>query len=164
MHFILFFFNRDDESDDKTLASIGGKDQSLDLFHLIGKVLYCKRTEEPEICQIRNIENSRNRNQLIIEPEELLDKLPTSTESFVGFMHQSYLDFFSSIQDASQAVENLSYAEPFFNEWTVSNFRTKKSGKKSISKTVHIFLGFTFEFLFVLRAGHTRSVNVRDAL
>ena len=101
---------------------------------------------------------------MIIEPEELLDKLPTSTESFVGFMHQSYLDFFSSIQDASKAVENLSYAEPFFNEWTVSNFRTKKSGKKSISKTVHIFLGFTFEFLFVLRAGHTRSVNVRDAL
>ena len=55
-------------------------------------------------------------------------------------MHQSYLDFFSSIQDASKAVENLSYAEPFFNEWTVSNFRTKKLGRENlISKTVNIF-------------------------
>ena len=80
-------------------------------------------------------------------------------------MHQSYLDFFSSIQDASKAVENLSYAEPFFNEWTVSNFRTKKLGRENlISKTVNIFLGFTFAFLFVLGVGLTQSVIVRDPL
>ena len=28
------------------LASIGGKDPTLDLFHAMGKVLYCKRDEE----------------------------------------------------------------------------------------------------------------------
>jgi hypothetical protein len=27
------------------LASIGGKDPSLDLFHAMGKVLYCKRED-----------------------------------------------------------------------------------------------------------------------
>ncbi len=31
--------------DGSTLASIGGKDPSLDLFHAMGKVLYCKREE-----------------------------------------------------------------------------------------------------------------------
>ena len=35
-----------DSESGSTLASIGGKDPSLQLFHAMGKVLYCKREEE----------------------------------------------------------------------------------------------------------------------
>lgn len=38
-----------------TLASIGGKDPSLDLFHAMGKVLYCKREDTDLVtnCKIK---------------------------------------------------------------------------------------------------------------
>ena len=36
-----------------TLASIGGKDPSLDLFHAMGKVLYCKREDTDLVSNYR---------------------------------------------------------------------------------------------------------------
>jgi cell cycle checkpoint protein len=102
------------------LAVIGGKDPTLDLFHAIGKVLYCKRTDEPEQQPLPPHMIKRTRNELVIDPEELLDKIPSSPDSFAAFLHQNYPDFYSNIKDLSQAAENLSIADPFFNEWTVS--------------------------------------------
>ena len=94
-------------------------------MHVIGKVLYAKRTEEPETSLsqgmiLKNVPKSKLRNQLVIDPEELLDNLPISTEHFVGFLHQNYMDFFSNIQDVCKVAENFSLSDPYFNEWTVS--------------------------------------------
>ena len=107
-------------SSSRALASIGGKDSSLDLFHMIGKVLYCKRTEEQDACESMNLVKTRMRKKLVIDPEELLENLPTSTSGFIGFLQQSCLDFFTDITNASKAVEYLSVSDQFFNEWTVS--------------------------------------------
>ena len=111
--------DRSNEIGSRVLASIGGKDSSLDLFHMIGKVLYCKRTEEQDACESMNLVKSRIRKKLVINPEELLENLPTSTNGFVGFLQQSCLDFFNDITNASRAMEYLSVSDQFFNEWTV---------------------------------------------
>jgi len=103
-----------------SLAVIGGKNVNLDLFHAIGKVLYAKRTDEMESREIKMLSHNKKkaRNKLEVDPEELLENIPTSTHSFAAFLHQSYLDFFTDIHDLSNAAENLSMSDPFFHEWT----------------------------------------------
>ena len=99
-------------SDSKGLAKIGGKDSSLDLFHAIGKVLYCKREE--------GAKNSRGK--LLSNPEEILQAAPMTPDSFTCFLHQSYLDFFTNMDDLAAAADHYSLADSFFNEWTVKIF------------------------------------------
>ena len=102
------------------LAVIGGKNVNLDLFHAIGKVLYCKRTEEMESREKKVLsQTDKRRYKLEIDPEELLENIPMSAHSFTAFLHQSYADFFTNIKDLANAAENLSICDPFFNEWTV---------------------------------------------
>ena len=60
------------------------------------------------------------RYKLEIDPEELLENIPTSANSFTAFLHQSYTDFFTNMKDLAGAAENLSICDPFFHEWTVS--------------------------------------------
>ena len=100
------------------LASIGGKDSCLDLFHGMGKILYNKREESTESY---NVKHSLKRKCLQNSPEELLDKVPMSEDSLNCFLHQNYADFFSKMDDLSLAAEHISLADGFFNEWTVSN-------------------------------------------
>ena len=110
--------NSKNSSTTKNLAVIGAKDSNLDLFHAIGKVLYCKRTEESENSKF--VDKTKLRKKLMTDPEELMENIPTSEDNFTAFLHQSYGDFFTDIKDLSQAVENLSFSDNFFNEWTVS--------------------------------------------
>ena len=126
------------------LAAIGGKDPTIDLFHAIGKVLYCKREGEenaqsaasdfdllPRKLQHPKTNITYERRKLKINPEELLEHIPMSGPgAFTAFLHHSYLDFFggsNGIHEVADAAESLSYADPFFNEW-VSN------GKISLSE------------------------------
>ena len=102
-----------------TLAVIGGKNNKMDLFHAIGKVLYCKRTDEIESRE-KSLCQNKTRFKLEIDPEELLENIPTSANSFTAFLHQSYTDFFTNMKDLAGAAENLSICDPFFHEWTVS--------------------------------------------
>ena len=128
-------YQKNKGDNDGSLAEIGGKDPTIDLFHAIGKVLYCKREEEDNGIKSlskdkdllpRKFHNPRGnityaRRGLKIDPEELLNHIPMSTPaSFAAFLHQSYLDFFggeNGIHEVADAAESLSYADPFFNEW-----------------------------------------------
>ncbi len=103
------------------LASIGGKDPSLDLFHAIGKVLYCKRTDFAEAARLPASLKNKSRKELIINPEELLENVPISQDGFIAFLHENYTDFCCDIKDLSVAADNLSKSDPFFHEWTVSS-------------------------------------------
>ena len=85
----------------------------------IGKVLYCKRTDEIESRE-KSLCQNKTRYKLEIDPEELLENIPTSANSFTAFLHQSYTDFFTNMKDLAGAAENLSLCDPFFHEWTVS--------------------------------------------
>jgi cell cycle checkpoint protein len=130
---------------ENNLATVGGKDPTIDLFHAIGKVLYCKR-EEGEIGEVslaqdismlpRKFQTPQGnityaRHSLKINPEELLEHIPISTPgAFTAFLHHSYLDFFggaTGIHEAAEAAESLSKADPFFNEWV-------STGKISLSE------------------------------
>ena len=113
--------NSSQNSGSSNLAVIGGKNVNLDLFHAIGKVLYCKRTDEMESREKKLCQN-KARHKLEIDPEELLENIPTSANSFTSFLHQSYTDFFTNIKDLASAAENLSICDPFFHDWTVSFF------------------------------------------
>ena len=72
--------------------------------------------------KLLNNHKNKARYKLEVNPEELLENIPTSTHSFAAFLHQSYLDFFTDIKDLSNAAENLSICDPFFHEWTVSTY------------------------------------------
>ena len=106
-------------SSGEPLASVGGKDPSLDLFHAIGKVLYCKREEE--VLALNKLRGPKHRAPLQNNPEAVLAKAPMSEDSFACFLHQSYADFFSKMDDLADAAEYFSAADPLFNEWTVRN-------------------------------------------
>ncbi len=111
-----------------SLASVGGRDPSLDLFHALGKVLYCKREEgggggHPSARPL-------SRSNLLFDPEEVLDRAPTSPESFACFLHQNYPPFFSKMEDLAEAAGRISDADQLFVEWTV--------GKTVFGKSVWI--------------------------
>ena len=112
------------QKSERSLAVIGGKDFNIDLFHAIGKVLYAKRSEEKESQSLLPSHlKPKIRHKLSFDPNELMNNIPMSTDSFTMFLHQSYLDFFTNIKDLSQAAESFSLSDPFFHEWTVSYFK-----------------------------------------
>ena len=55
-----------------SLSKIGGRDQRLQLFHALGKVLYSKRGEVEESWQLPRILRKHTRNQLLACPEEVM--------------------------------------------------------------------------------------------
>ena len=108
---------------DIDLAKIGGRDTSLDMFHAIGKVLYCKRsTDSLEEFPVPENKVSLKRSPLMSNPEEILLTSPLSEDSLTCFLHQSYTSFFGKIDDLANAADQLSFADGFFNEWLVKHF------------------------------------------
>ena len=118
------------KSEKRSLAVIGGRDLNIDLFHAIGKVLYAKRTEEKESQVLpQHLELQNRRHKLSFDPEELMNNIPMSKDSFTAFLHHSYPDFFTNIKDFSMAAETFSISDPYFHEWTVrfmSSFKNYK--------------------------------------
>jgi hypothetical protein len=59
-------------------AAVGGKDQSLVLFHGLGKVLYAKRasTGPPEPCPLPAALERHRRLPLLADPEQVLENTP----------------------------------------------------------------------------------------
>ena len=108
------------KSEKRSLAVIGGKDLNIDLFHAIGKVLYAKRTEEKESQVLPNHLKFYSRYKLSFDPDELMNNIPMSKDSFTAFLHHSYPDFFTNIKDFSMAAESFSISDPYFHEWSVS--------------------------------------------
>ncbi len=98
-----------------SLASVGGRDPALDLFHALGKVLYCKREEVT-----KPFMTNASMPALLFDPEEVLERAPASPESFTCFLHQNYPTFFSSVDDLASGAEFLSLADQLFVEWTVT--------------------------------------------
>jgi len=104
-------------------SSVGEKDASFDLFHAMGKVLYCKRhldlNLEPHRLAAKH-QKSKAREPLQSSPVEVFDKCPIGTDSFTCFLHQNYLDFFDDMNQTAEAAEYFSSADPFFKEWTTA--------------------------------------------
>ncbi|XP_062828370.1 LOW QUALITY PROTEIN: cell cycle checkpoint protein RAD17 [Anolis carolinensis] len=101
------------------IQAIGGKDASLFLFHALGKILYCKRepTTEPGFPQLPPHLSEYERNHLLVEPEDVIEKSHMPGDLFNLYLHQNYVDFFSDIDDVVRASEYLSTADFMCSNW-----------------------------------------------
>ncbi|CAL8253122.1 unnamed protein product [Boreogadus saida] len=101
---------------------IGGKDVSLFLFRALGKILHFKRetVEGPQEAEQHKLPphlSEHHRHSLLIHPELVVERSHMSAEFFNLYLHQNYLDFFSTVEDVARASEYLSDADFFTGEW-----------------------------------------------
>jgi len=50
----------------------------------------------------------------------LIEQCHISAPTFIGFLFENYIDFYTSIDDAAQLCDHLSLAEYILNEWEVN--------------------------------------------
>ena len=111
---------------DSTLSKIGGKDQSLVMFHALGKILYAKRSELNEDFSLPQMLQKHKRKVLKSNPDEVIEKTTLSPDAFNCFLHHNYLPFFTKVQDVQRLSEYFSMSDLFLSEWGTS-------GKMSLS-------------------------------
>ncbi|CAF3210738.1 unnamed protein product [Rotaria socialis] len=95
-------------SNNKLKVSIGklnSKDTCLSLFQGLGRILYKKDSEEDS--------TDENKNQ----PENFIEQCHISAPTFIGFLFENYIDFYSSIDDAATLCDHFSITEHILNEW-----------------------------------------------
>uniref|UniRef100_A0A8C8VI82 Cell cycle checkpoint protein RAD17 n=1 Tax=Pelusios castaneus TaxID=367368 RepID=A0A8C8VI82_9SAUR len=109
---------------DKTLENqeiqaIGGKDASIFLFHALGKILYCKREprSDSEFLRLPSHLSEYERDALLVQPEDVVEKSHMPGDLFNLFLHQNYVDFFTDIDDLVRASEYLSTADFLCSNW-----------------------------------------------
>uniref|UniRef100_A0A3P9P310 RAD17 checkpoint clamp loader component n=1 Tax=Poecilia reticulata TaxID=8081 RepID=A0A3P9P310_POERE len=101
---------------------IGGKDVSFFLFRALGKILHCKRgngdcPNERLVLPFHLLQH--HREELLVQPELVVERSETSGEFFSLCLHQNYLDFFSDIEDVDRASEYLSDADLLTGNWMI---------------------------------------------
>lgn len=100
-------------------AAIGGKDASLFLFRALGKVLYCKRSQEQGVTEtLPKHLLAQERMPLQENAENIFEKTSMGAASFSLFLHQNCLAFFSDIHDIGQALQHLTDSDILAAEWT----------------------------------------------
>uniref|UniRef100_A0A3P9MB82 RAD17 checkpoint clamp loader component n=1 Tax=Oryzias latipes TaxID=8090 RepID=A0A3P9MB82_ORYLA len=106
--------------DQEEERAIGGKDAALFLFRALGKILHCKRgghTEVPSPALPPHLLH-HCREDLLVEPEVVVERSHVSAEMFNLYLHQNYLDFFSEVEDVERASEYLSDGDLLAADWT----------------------------------------------
>uniref|UniRef100_A0A8C4Z2J7 RAD17 checkpoint clamp loader component n=1 Tax=Gadus morhua TaxID=8049 RepID=A0A8C4Z2J7_GADMO len=99
---------------------IGGKDVSLFLFRALGKILHFKSESPRKLSGQHKLPphlSEHQRHSLLIHPELVVERSHMSAEFFNLYLHQNYLDFFSTVEDVARASEYLSDADFFTGEW-----------------------------------------------
>jgi hypothetical protein len=73
-------------------AAVGGKDQSLVLFHGLGKVLYAKRASNgpPEPCPFPAALERHRRLPLLADPEQVLENTPIRCVAILVYASQCF--------------------------------------------------------------------------
>jgi len=100
-------------------SAICGRDSMLTLFHAVGKVLHCKRddvTSASEDLLPEHMSNLRRR-LLLVEPEDVVDKVHLTCEQFVAFLQQNFIDFHTGIDDVVLTSSYLSDCETLTANW-----------------------------------------------
>jgi len=119
--------SKNDRVMDSELSKIGGKDQSLVMFHALGKILYAKRSDQMETFPLPKMLEKHSRKVLKSNPDEVIEKTTLSPDPFNCFLHHNYPPFFTKIQDAQRLSEYFSISDLFLKEWGTS-------GKMSLSE------------------------------
>jgi len=100
------------------LSKIGGRDQSLVMFHALGKILYSKRTEELETFPLPPQLETYRRKNLVACPEEVLSHTTLPPDPFTAFLHHNFPPFFSQLQDVVRLSDYMSSADLLLQEWS----------------------------------------------
>ncbi|CAB0010614.1 unnamed protein product, partial [Nesidiocoris tenuis] len=79
-----------------------GKEDFIDIFHGLGRVLYSKREAD---------------GKLVHDPVEIGESFTSSPELFTGMLHENYLNTFSCVHDVAAASETLSMADTLLNDF-----------------------------------------------
>jgi len=108
---------KNDRVMDSELSKIGGKDQSLVMFHALGKILYAKRSDQVEKFPLPKHLEKHTRKVLKSNPDEVIEKTTLSPDPFNCFLHHNYPPFFTKIQDVQRLSEYFSVSDLFLNEW-----------------------------------------------
>ena len=92
-------------------ANMSSRDQSLGLFHALGKFLYNKR-QQPEAPPPKGFENMPTRAPMQYDPEDVLSRAGIGSESVVAFLFENFPDFVDSrsVDWASAGIRYLSEA------------------------------------------------------
>lgn len=97
---------------------LAGKDLYINLFHALGKVLYCKRIEsetgEAAVSRASALPAclaDQARSPLAFDPEEVFSRARVSEDFYLMCLHQNYLDFIQDISAASRTADSLSASD-----------------------------------------------------
>lgn len=108
------------ENESSSVSMVGGKDTSLFLFRVLGKILYCKREEDCSTTTTTTLPlhlKHHERRPLIENPENVFEKSHMSADNLALYLHQNYTDFFNNVDDVSVACDYLSDADHLTSEW-----------------------------------------------
>nr|XP_023027348.1 cell cycle checkpoint protein RAD17 [Leptinotarsa decemlineata] len=85
------------------------RDESLGLFHGLGRVLNPKRKEVGKSWRLER------------DVEKLVDEFSTQPQMFHSFLFENYLKYFGNVGEASKASEILSMSARFLENWMDRN-------------------------------------------
>lgn len=94
-------FAKNTEEGESTVSKARNKDENVDLFHLLGRVMYASRLNDA----------SSNQFRFAHDPDELVDAVMTQPLTFVSFLHENYLPRFSNIHSVAVASRKLCEAD-----------------------------------------------------
>ncbi|KAJ3323620.1 Cell cycle checkpoint protein rad17 [Boothiomyces sp. JEL0866] len=108
----------------ETSSVVMQREADISLFHVIGKILHCKResVEAPGETLLHPDLHYLRRNKLKFNPEDLLDSLNVGVPYFLSFLHENYTSYCDP--DEAEYVTGSSYfsAADFLN----ANFQISK--------------------------------------
>lgn len=79
--------------------SESNRDPTLSLFHAVGKIMYNKRLEPPK--------GHVGKPPLEFSPEDVINNVHLDASTFVSFLHENYLSFFTDVDDIAHAADYL---------------------------------------------------------
>lgn len=81
------------------------KDECVGLLHGIGRVLYPKRVQTGDEWKFEH------------EPESIFNEFITQPSTFVNFLYENYIKFFSNFNDICQGADILSFSQLLLSKW-----------------------------------------------
>lgn len=81
------------------------RDESLGLFHGLGRVLNPKTQQKGDRCTIQ------------CDFNRLIDEFSSQPNTIQNFLFENYLRYFGDAEDVCRAAEVLSISEAFLNTW-----------------------------------------------
>ncbi|WVW82874.1 hypothetical protein I302_104886 [Kwoniella bestiolae CBS 10118] len=110
------------------LDAVTRKEQSLNLFHALGKVFYNKRLDDPNMDdedeevleRIRKLPPEKplpdhlqefSRRKSLVQIESFIPTIPIDASSFALWIHQSFLNYCNEIEEVSAGLDELCSAD-----------------------------------------------------